>query len=100
MRPYRISEARFEPGATTRFVLFVLGGVALGYLLNAAGRFRGSRVAVLSFMTVRLVFFVVVVAVLSRRFGSLAGLGLILGAIGTRALVLRRGTASGTNLEE
>ena len=91
MLPCRISEAWIEPEDTTRFVLFVLGGVALGYLLHATGRFRGIRAAVLLFMAVRLVVFVTVVAVLSRRFGSLAGLGLLLGAILTRALLVRRG---------
>ena len=91
MLPCRISEAWIEPEDTTRFVLFVLGGVVLGYLLHATGRFRGIKAAVLLSMAVRLIVFVTVVAVLSRRFGSLAGLGLLLGAISTRALLVRRG---------
>jgi hypothetical protein len=90
MLPCRIIGTRVEPGEPTRFVLFVLGGGALGYFLHAAGRFRGSKAAMLSLMVVRLVIFVLVVGILSRRFGSLAGLGLILGAISTRALLLRR----------
>ena len=91
MLPCRISETWIEPEDATRFVLFVLGGVALGYFLHATGRFRESKTVVLLFMVVRLVVFVTVVAVLSRRFGSLAGLGLLIGAISTRALLVRRG---------
>ena len=101
MLPYRISEAWVEPEETTRFVLFVLGGVALGDLLHATGRFRGTKTAVLLSMAVRLVLFVLVVAVLSRRFGSAAGLGLLLGAISTRVVLVQRGTrASEMPVEE
>jgi hypothetical protein len=42
-------------------------------------------------MAVRLVL---VVALLSRRFGSVAGLGLLLGAISTRVLLVRHGTGA------
>ena len=98
MLPYRISEAWVEPEETTRFVLFVLGGVALGYLLHATGRFRGTKTAVLLSMAVRLVL---VVAVLSRRFRSATGLGLLLGAISTRVVLVQRGTrASEMPVEE
>lgn len=52
-------------------------------------------------MAIRLLLFLLAIAWLTRRFGSMAGLGLLLGAVATRALLHRGGPgASEVNVGE
>ena len=64
--------------------------MALGYVLTLmAGLGRGRAVVWLA-LTARLLLFVVVVAALSRNYGTVAGLAVLMAAVVTRGLLVRK----------
>lgn len=67
----------------------------LGTLLGLMARYEGpgSRARTLALLTLRLVLFVTAAAWASRQFGTPSGLLVLLGAIASRAFMVRARTA-------
>ena len=73
-----------------RFVLFALVGVALGYVLSFLAGLAHTKGPGLVLLVARLLVFVAVVGWLSRAYGPAAGLSVLVAAVATRGLLLRR----------
>lgn len=74
----------------TRFLVFVVVGMVLGYALTKLAELGRRPATVWLSFAIRLLVFVVVVAVLSRSYGTAAGLIALVAAVVTRGLLARR----------
>lgn len=64
--------------------------MALGYVLHLLGGLREKRSIVWLALAARLVLFVVVVGAVARSYGPTAGFAVLLAAVVTRGLLVRK----------